>query len=270
MGTVNMGLMLCSFGSGSSGNCYLVRSREKTVLIDAGISTKRIHNGLSEIGVERSSIDGVFITHEHTDHVKGLRVLTKQNPNWKVYATGGTGECIAGQIRDPEQLSSICAGEEIRLGDMTIRPISVSHDAADPVCYSITSGDASMLIMTDTGYVPQEAASCMKEADLIVLEANHEIDVLKAGPYPYHLKRRILGDRGHLSNETAGETLADCMSGMDRYRQIFLAHLSRENNFPLLAEQTVKNILEEHGFYPGRDYSINVMKREGLSGIAEI
>ena len=265
-----MGLMLCSFGSGSSGNCYLVRSREKTVLIDAGISTKRIHSGLSEIGVDRTGIDGVFITHEHTDHVKGLRVLTKQNPNWKVYASAGTGECISGQIRDPEQLSVFRAGDEIRLGDMIIRSISVSHDAADPVCYSITSGDASLLIMTDTGYVPQEAASCMKESDLIVLEANHEINVLKAGPYPYHLKRRILGEKGHLSNETAGEILADSMNGMARYRKIFLAHLSKENNFPLLAEQTVKNILEENGYYSGRDYSIEVMKREGLSGIAEI
>lgn len=265
-----MGLMLCSFGSGSSGNCYLVRSREKTVLIDAGISTKKIHNGLSEIGVSRNSIDGVFITHEHTDHIKGLRVLTKQNPNWRVYSTGGTGECISDQIRDPEQLSTFAAGDAVRLGDMTIRSISVSHDAADPVCYSISSGDSSILIMTDTGYVPQEAASFMKEADLIVLEANHEVNVLKAGPYPYYLKRRILGEKGHLSNETAGEILADSMSGMDRYRKIFLAHLSTENNFPMLAEQTVKNILEEHGFYPGRDYSIDVMKRDGISGIAEI
>lgn len=265
-----MGLMLCSLGSGSSGNCYLVRSREKTVLIDAGISTKRIHSGLAEIGVDRARIDGVFVTHEHSDHVKGLRVLTKQNPNWRVFATGGTGECISDQIRDPEQLSIFPAGDSMRIGDMTIRSIRVSHDATDPVCYSITSGDGSILIMTDTGYVPEEAAACMRESDIIVMEANHETDVLKAGPYPYHLKRRILGDKGHLSNESAGEALADSMLSEARYRRICLAHLSRENNFPLLAEQTVKNILEEHGFYAGRDYSIDVMQRDGLSGITEI
>ncbi len=265
-----MGLMVCSFGSGSSGNCYLVRSREKSVLIDAGISTKRIHNGLSEIGVDRTSIDSVFITHEHSDHVKGLRVLTKQNPNWQVYATGGTAGCIAGQIRDEEQLRTFRAGDVIQLGDMMIRSIRVSHDAADPVCYNITSGDSSILIMTDTGFVTDEASACMKDANLVILEANHEVNVLKAGPYPYYLKRRILGDKGHLSNETAGETLADCMSGSGIYKKIFLAHLSSENNFPMLAEQTVRNILEERGFYPGRDYSIDVMRREGLSGIAEI
>ena len=265
-----MGLLVCSFGSGSSGNCYMVRSREKTILIDAGISTKRIHSGLSEIGVERASVDGVFVTHEHSDHVKGLRVLTKQNPNWRVYATVGTGKCIEKDIRDPEQLCCFTAGDEIVLGDMKIRSMRISHDAADPVCYTVTDGESNMLIMTDTGCVPEEAAACMRESDLIIMEANHEVNVLKAGPYPYSLKRRILGERGHLSNETAGEALAESMEGDSRFRRILLAHLSRENNFPLLARQTVTNILEEHGLFPQRDYSLDVIRREGVSGVAEI
>ena len=125
-------------------------------------------------------------------------------------------------------------------------------------------------ILTDTGYVPQQAAEYLCRSDIIILEANHEVNMLRAGPYPYSLKRRILGERGHLSNEDAGLALAEIMRKDNRYRHIFLAHLSSKNNFPGLALQTVKNILEENRFYMDRDFRLETMRREGISGIAEL
>ena len=301
-----MNLSFCSFASGSSGNCYLIKSRESAILIDAGISTKKIHAALEELGTERSEISGVFVTHEHSDHVKGLKVLTKQNPLWNVYASEETCLCLRETVHNSEQIRSLDTDHITQVGDMRIRAIDISHDAAHPVCYTVTSGNSKITVavlaeiragqgqwmffygeqkqsrhhnkqgnskitvLTDTGYVPERVRPELESSDLIVIEANHEVNMLKAGPYPYRLKLRILGDSGHLSNETAGEILSDVMSRDDRYRTILLAHLSRENNFPQLALQTVTNILEEHRFYPGKHMRLEVLKREGISGFTEI
>lgn len=266
-----MALSVCSFGSGSSGNCYLVKSKNNAILVDAGLSNKRICESLYETGVADDKIDGVFITHEHTDHTKGLRVLTKKHPYWKVYASNGTGERISESIADEDQLECFDSGSTIKSGDITLKSIKISHDAVDPVCYAIESGGSRLVILTDTGLVPSEAEEALSRSDIIIMEANHEVNVLKAGPYPYSLKLRILGDRGHLSNDTAGSTLAEAMSReKGHFRKIFLAHLSRKNNFPKLAYQTVKNILEENSFYLGRDFSLGVARGDGVSCIAEV
>lgn len=265
-----MGLSFCSLASGSSGNCYVVKSEETAILIDAGISTKKIHEGLDELGILRSEIDAVFITHEHSDHIKALPVLTKKNPEWKVFASRGTSLYLEDKVRECSQLHTFEAGDEICIGDMKLRTMRVSHDALDPVCYSVASGRRQLMILTDTGYVTAEAREEMKSSDLIVLEANHEVNMLKMGAYPYALKLRILGDQGHLSNETAGSVLAEIMAEDRRFRQLYLAHLSRENNFPKLAEQTVKNILEENSFYSDRDYRLEVIRREGISCLTHI
>lgn len=265
-----MNLSFCSFASGSSGNCYLIKSRESAILIDAGISTKKIHAALEETGTQRSEISGIFITHEHSDHVKGLKVLTRQNPQWNVYASRETCSCLRDIVHNSEQIRSLEIDQIIQIGDMEIKAMDISHDAAHPVCYTVTSGDSRITVLTDTGYVPQRVMSELTVSDLIVIEANHEVNMLKAGSYPYRLKLRILGDSGHLSNETAGEVLSDAMTCDDRYRTILLAHLSRENNFPQLALQTVMNILEEHRFYPGKHMRLEVLRREGLSGFTEL
>ncbi len=265
-----MGLSVCSFASGSSGNCYLVRSGRSAILIDAGISNRKITGFLREVGVERGDIDSVFVTHEHTDHTKGLKVLTKNNPEWKVYASAGTGESIRDKVHGENQLICFDAGSAVQAGGMTVQSIRISHDAADPVCYSVASGGTRLTILTDSGIVTEEAAEYLRCSDIVILEANHEVNMLKAGPYPYSLKRRILGEKGHLSNEDAGRTLADMMQRDGSYRQIFLAHLSSKNNFPGLALQTVKNILEENRFYMDRDYRLEVVRREGISCVAEV
>ncbi len=265
-----MAFNLCSFASGSSGNCYLVGDGRHTVLIDAGISTRRIHQSLEKVGIDRREIQGVFVTHEHTDHVKGLRVLTKKNPEWKVFASAGTAEQISSSIYSESQLERFRPGDTIEVGNLQVRSIRISHDAADPVCYTIRSGETRALILTDTGYVPEEAASYLGQSDLIVLEANHEVNMLKAGRYPYRLKCRILGDQGHLSNEAAGEALASALLDDGRFRKIFLAHLSSENNFPGLALQTVKNILEEHQLIQDRHFTLEVMHRDDISGLTSL
>ncbi len=265
-----MELSFCSFASGSGGNCYLVKSRETAILVDAGISTKRIHNAIEEIGLIRSEISGVFVTHEHSDHIKGINILTKKNPDWKVFASKGTGECLRDRVFHENQLCCFDAGDTLLIGDMFIKSFSISHDATDPVCYSIKSGESKLTILTDTGFVTKEAQQEMNESDIIVLEANHEINMLKAGPYPYSLKRRILGEYGHLSNEVAGESLAEVMKADSRFRKVFLAHLSKENNFPGLARQTVANILEENRFFIGRHLDLEVISSERISGFAHI
>lgn len=265
-----MELSFCSFASGSSGNCCLIKSREGAILIDAGISTKKIHKSMDEVGVDRSEIKGVFVTHEHTDHVKGINVLTKQNPSWQVFASYGTGACIRNRMYNEEMLSCFDAGSAVDIGDMRVTSVKTSHDAADPVCYSVKCGNSKIFILTDTGFISQEAFLHMQSSDLIVLEANHEVNMLKVGPYPYSLKQRILGDKGHLSNEDAGKCLAEVMRSDNRYRKVFLAHLSSENNFPRLAAQTVTNILEENRFYIGKHLSLDVMRRDGISCVAEI
>lgn len=265
-----MELGFCSFASGSSGNCYLIKSREAAILIDAGITTKRIHRSLEDVGVDRSEIRGIFVTHEHSDHVKGIKVLTKQNPDWEVIASPGTATAIAADVYDPKRIGMLEAGHDMKIADMTVRSLRVSHDAAEPVCYSVSCNGSKITIVTDTGYVPEEVQAEMTDSDLVVLEANHEVNMLKAGPYPYYLKQRILGDQGHLSNETAGDVISGIMESEKRFRRVYLAHLSDKNNFPDLARQTVKNILEEHDFLPGRDLALDVMKRESISGVTEL
>ena len=265
-----MNLSFCSLASGSSGNCYLIKSRESAILIDAGISTKKIHAALEDTGTDRNQISGVFITHEHSDHVKGLKVLTKQNPGWDVYSSEETCRCLQELVHNEERICTLNANCVKEIGGMRIKAMNISHDAVQPVCYTVETEGSKLSILTDTGYVPEDVFSELVGSDLIVIEANHEVNMLKAGSYPYSLKRRILGESGHLSNEAAGEALAEVVSCDDRFRTILLAHLSRENNFPQLAFQTVANILEERRYYPGKHMRLEVLSREGLSGFTEL
>ena len=265
-----MGLSFCSLASGSSGNCYIVKSNEAAILIDAGISTRRIHNSIEDLGMARDEINGVFITHEHTDHINALPVLTKKNPQWNIYASFKTAACIMKRVYDCERIHSFAAGDMIYINDMEIHTCMASHDAAEPICYSVCSGGLKLTIVTDTGIVTDEIRNELVDSDLIVIEANHEVNILKMSRYPYNLKCRILGKQGHLSNEAAGMMLADIMSEDKRYRHVYLAHLSRENNFPKLAKQTVENILEENGFYTDRHLKLKVLSRDEISCLTHI
>ncbi len=265
-------IAICSLSSGSCGNSYVVMTGSAALLIDAGISARQINRGLERLGLMADDLSAVFLTHEHADHIKGLRVFMK-NAGVSLYATRGTLEglpedCAAGA-------DTLRAGSRVTIGDMEISSFPVSHDAAEPVGYSISRGGARISLVIDTGVVTDEMIEVMRSSDILVLEANHDESVLRVGRYPWFLKQRILSETGHLSNEAAATALARALKEDPRRaergaKRILLAHLSKENNFPEMAETTVLNILEQEGLVPGKDFTINVLPRGEMSPVFEI
>ena len=228
-----------TIASGSEGNAALLRSGGTVLLIDAGISARRIRQALSEMQIAAPS--AVLITHEHSDHIKGLKVLSAQCAA-PVYASRGTAPllpCPAPLCR------AFSAGDSFSVGALTVRSFSTSHDAADSVGYRIDGPDGSFGLLTDTGFVPDAAAEVLRGVDILLLEANHDEEMLRTGPYPYPLKERILGPRGHLSNAAAAE-FALCMARAGT-GTVLLAHLSKENNTPAAAEYAVARRLQSEG-----------------------
>ena len=234
-------MRICSIASGSSGNCIYVGSDATHLLVDVGISGKRTEAGLKELDLSMRDIDGVFITHEHADHVAGLGVLGRKY-NMPIYATKGTIEAIKrnsslGEI--PEELFMlVSADEKIIIKDLVCNPMKISHDAAEPVAYRISHGKKKVGIITDLGIYDDYTVESLKGMDALLLEANHDVNMLQVGPYPYHLKKRILGERGHLSNEMAGQLLCSLLH--EKLQAVILGHLSKENNLPELAYEAVR------------------------------
>ena len=259
-----MSLKFCSFASGSSGNCYLVKSDETAILIDAGISGKRILEGLEHTETPRDSISAILVTHEHIDHVKSLPVMTKRVPAVQIYANEATWEQIERPVPE-EHRRVFTTGEDFEVGDLTIRPFPVSHDAAEPVGFSIYGEGGQISVCTDSGYISEEIYEEIRTADLLLLEANHEKEMLLFGKYPYPLKQRILGDEGHLSNLTCGECLCRIVAEEPKRRQVLLGHLSHENNTPDVAMQAIVNTLEEERIFVGDELRIEVAKRDAIS-----
>ncbi len=247
-------MRLKSIASGSSGNCIYVGNADTHVLVDAGISAKRIAEGLSTLDITPSDIDAVFITHEHSDHISGLSVLSRKF-RLPIYATAGTIDAILNgpkQDYDPALFNEISPDDTFCLNDLLIDPIRVSHDAADPVCYRFyadapESERVSVAVCTDLGIYDDYIVDRLKGVSALLLEANHDIRMLEAGSYPYFLKRRISGDKGHLSNDSAGMLLCALM-GDDRLKTVLLGHLSQENNYPALAFETVRMQLKMTGY----------------------
>lgn len=264
-----MTLRFCSFASGSSGNCYLVRDDETALLIDAGISGKRIFEGLEQTETPLDMVNAVLVTHEHIDHVKSLPILTKKIPGAAVYANEATWEYIERPVPD-EQQRTFVTGEDFNIGDFIIRPFAISHDAAEPVGFSIFHEGKQISICTDSGYISDDICAEINEADLLLLEANHEQEMLLFGRYPYPLKQRILGDEGHLSNISCGECLCRIIEQKPKRRVVLLGHLSRENNTPDVAMQAIVNTLEEQQIFTGRDLQIEVALRDKMSKLYEV
>lgn len=264
-----MALQFCSFASGSSGNCYLIKHNGKALLIDAGISGKRIFQGLEDSGVAMEDVCGVLVTHEHIDHVKSLPIVTKKLPNIMAYANENTWAAIDRPVAD-EKRATFHTGEDFYIEDFQIRPFPIPHDAAEPVGFSIYAGDRQISIVTDVGHMTDEIFEEIIEADLLLLEANHEEEILLMGSYPYHLKRRILGENGHLSNVSAGECLCGLVEANPKKRRILLGHLSRENNDPSVALLAVKNTLMEKEIFVGSDLKLEVVHRDCCSCLYEV
>ena len=226
--------------SGSKGNSALISTGKQNFLVDMGISCRMLTSRLKEIGFNVEDLDGVLITHEHTDHVNGLGTFTKKY-SVPIYSSELTWRAILS--KQPNILRHNCRiiGGVLRCGEVEINSFEIPHDAVDPHGYVFKCNGSKCAYITDTGFVTPAVRQAAEDADTIILEANHDVEMLKKGIYPPHLKQRILSTRGHLSNESAGWLLANLPRLPEN---IILAHLSQENNLPHLALDTVRNILD--------------------------
>ena len=262
-------MRLCSIASGSSGNCIYVGSEATHLLIDVGISGKRTESGLNDLGLTGRDVDGILVTHEHADHINGLGVMARKY-DIPIYATRGTIEAIkripsVGRI-DEALFQEVREDEKLIIKDLTIHPMKVSHDAAQPVAYRIAYGKKRIAVCTDLGHFTDYTVDCLQGMDALLLEANHDVNMLQVGPYPYPLKQRILGDKGHLSNENSGRLLSRILH--DKLQAIFLGHLSKENNLPELAYESVRmEITLGDNPYNANDFPIQVARRSEPSPV---
>lgn len=265
-------MRLCSIASGSSGNCIYVGSEATHLLVDVGISGKKTESGLNSLGLSGRDLDGILITHEHADHISGLGVLARKY-EIPIYATPGTIAAIQscsslGEL-DRGLFHEVRADQKLIIKDLTVNPMRISHDAAEPVAYRIAYGSKKVGICTDLGIYNDYTVECLRGMDALLIEANHDVNMLQVGPYPYYLKQRILGDRGHLSNENSGRLLSRIIH--DKLQTIILGHLSKENNLPELAYEAVRmEITMGDNPYNANDFDLQVAKRSEVSPVVNI
>jgi len=236
---------LCAIASGSSGNCVYVEHAGTSLLVDAGISGKRIEAGLASLGITPAMLAGILITHEHSDHIQGIGVLARRY-RIPLY---GTAETLCAMMKGKTNLGCIpgellheVTKEPLVFGALVVQAHSISHDAANPVCYTFTGGEKKAAVVTDLGIYDERILSAVQGAGILYVESNHDVNMLMVGAYPYYLKQRILGERGHLSNDAAAKLV--CQVLHPGLRHVILAHLSKENNLPELAYETVRIELE--------------------------
>lgn len=231
-----------SFASGSSGNCGLLMGGGVSLLVDAGISLKQIRACLADEGLELGDLNGVLVTHEHSDHVAALAMLSKYT-NLPMFMSGGTARALLRQIKCREEsLRTMEAGVPLDLGELRVNAFETSHDAAEPFGFRVEGETGTLAIVTDLGYVSRSVREAAEGCTAAVVEANYDSDMLRCGPYPLNLKRRIQGNFGHLDNRDAAEFCA-CLAEKGA-KQLLLAHLSKENNLPGLAHETVSRRLK--------------------------
>lgn len=245
--------------SGSKGNATFIRCGSTNILIDAGISCRRIEQGLTRYGCSLAQLDAVFITHEHADHVNGLAVLLKK-ADVPVYTTLETWQHMSRPVQEASG-RFVRLTRRVGLKDIQIVPFLISHDAARPVGYTIYYGESKITLATDLGYVSADVEMAAAYSDILVLEANHDEEMLKNGPYPYALQNRILSRRGHLSNKAAAEFLSRIPT--KGKMGVLLAHRSEKNNTPALTLHTVRSILSRKGIVVGQDMVLRLACQRG-------
>ncbi|MDE7210900.1 MAG: MBL fold metallo-hydrolase [Lachnospiraceae bacterium] len=264
-------MRLCSIASGSSGNCIYIGEKNTHVLVDTGISAKRIEEGLRSISVLPEELSAIFITHEHTDHVQGLWAFEKKH-KVPVYATERTLDAYMNSKKEPgflaERLCVVTYDKEITVGDFRVRPFRISHDAVRPVSYTFCGEKEKIGVATDLGCFDEYTMDALKGCGLLYLESNHDENMLLVGKYPYALKQRVLGRMGHLSNDAAAE-----LAGMlvhEGLKYIVLGHLSKENNYPELAYETMRQKILSMWKYPQSAPEISVANRESPSAMLHL
>lgn len=237
---------LRTLASGSSGNCILISHGGSHLLVDAGISCRRIVTALRSFGIDPGDLLGVCVTHEHSDHIAGLATLTKHY-RLPLYTSPGTARQLCYRMAGLEEL--ICPldpGESVEAGPFALAGFPTSHDAAQPMGFTFTADSRKAAVVTDLGYVSDAVLRGVLGAQAVVCESNHDVDWLRSGPYPYYLKARILGEKGHLSNEAGAELALRCARA--GAHTVVLAHLSAENNSPARALETARTLLAGDGF----------------------
>ncbi len=251
--------------SGSTGNAIYLSMGATRILVDAGISARRIEQGLAGIGVKASDLDAVLITHEHSDHIKGLEVLTRKH-ELPIYTRERTWDAIPGGREKLAGRNWQAIDQDFSIGTVDIKAFGISHDAADPVGFCFYYKQHKWVIVTDLGTVTPGVDKALSGADLAVVESNHDPDMLKNGPYPQFLKQRIMSKQGHLSNFDTAALL--CRIAHLKRMQIFLAHLSQHNNRPQLAEQTIAGILAQQGCRAGEDIVLHRTHPDAAAGVS--
>lgn len=261
-------LKFCSLYSGSTGNSLYIESNNSKILVDSGVSAKKLEDGLSSIGVDIHDINAILVTHEHTDHVQSLGTISKKF-NIPVYANNKTWDAMPNQRDkiDEANIKHYNANESFEIDDFVIHPFSIPHDAAEPCGFNFLCDNKKFSIATDLGHMTNKIMDCLEGSSFLMLEANYDPEVLKCSKYPYLLKTRIAGPNGHLSNNLAGKTIANLInSGLEN---VILGHLSKENNFPELAYNTVLEELYMNN-YDKDSVSLSVANRDMPSEMIEI
>lgn len=265
-------LKFISFGSGSSGNCYYLYTETEGLLIDIGIGIRMLKKQFRDFGLSLSSIHHVLITHDHADHIKSVGSISHEF-HLPIYATKNVHEGIGRNYCVTRKLTAdmkrfVTPGETLQLGAFSVTPFSVPHDATENVGYQIEACGVTFCIITDAGSITTEMRPYISRADYLVIEANHDVEMLLQGPYPQHLKDRIQSSTGHLSNRDCGVAIAENVK--PGIRHVWLCHLSEENNHPELARKTVEAVLRDYGIVAGKDFKLEVLKRKTPTGIYEL
>lgn len=262
-------IKFCSLVSGSAGNSYAFSDGTQRFLVDAGLSGKQIEKRLADIQIDPASLSGILISHEHIDHIKGAGILSRRY-DLPIFANKGTWhamEAKIGKIAEKNR-KTFRTNEVFSMGRLKIKPYKTSHDAAESVGFTVSGQQEKISIATDIGCMTPEILQEIKDSDLVVLEANHDVEVLKSGRYPYALKRRILSDEGHLSNEAAGDCI--CYLAENNVENFILAHLSEENNFPELALSTIQGMIQERKILDRKKIQVDIAFRNRISRVYEI
>ena len=265
-------LKFICLGSGSSGNSYFLFTEHYGILIDAGIGIRTLKKNFQANGLSLAQIKAVLVTHDHADHIKAVGYLANDH-HLPVYATElvhqgiNRNYCVSAKLK-PEHVCVVRKEETFRLNDFEVTPFDVPHDSSDNVGYSIQYKNINFCLITDAGHIGERFGAYISKADYLVLEANHDEDMLMMGPYPAYLKERISGERGHLSNKCAAQALVDHIT--ERLRHVWLCHVSEENNHPELARKTVDAHLRTFGIIAGKDFELDVLKRRIPSEIYDL
>lgn len=242
--------------SSSKGNSTYIETPNSRILIDAGLSGKKLQAAMASIDRDIADVDSILVTHEHSDHIQGVGVLARKY-GMQIYANQGTWNAMSNKIGNvPDENKYIFGmGSTLTIGDLDIESFGVSHDAAEPQFYQVHYDNKSFAVLTDTGYVSQRVKDTIKSADSYLMECNHDLDMLRNGAYAWPLKQRILSDQGHLSNLDGAATLEDIIG--NNTKQIFLGHLSPDNNMKDLAHRTVAEDMMKHDFGVEHDFHIS-------------